>query len=52
MVYNIMNEEKLEALIPAFIIYNVTSALYVVPISIYVSTRVGKYLNIKTSLVL
>ena len=38
------------ALVPSFIIYNITSALYAVPIAYLIAKRVSKYLKIETSI--
>lgn len=43
-------EGRAVALVPAFIVYNATSALYVVPIAILVAWRVSKYLRIEPRL--
>ncbi len=43
-------QEYIAALIPAFVVYNVTSALYVVPIAIFVASRVNKYTRIEPRL--
>jgi riboflavin transporter FmnP len=46
----VIPKEYIAALVPAFFAYNVTSALYVVPIAILVAWRVSKYLRIEPSL--
>jgi riboflavin transporter FmnP len=38
------------ALVPSFIVYNITNALYVVPIAYLVAKRVSKYLKMETSI--
>jgi riboflavin transporter FmnP len=38
------------ALVPSFIMYNITSALYAVPIAYVIAKRVSKYLKIDTSI--
>ena len=38
------------ALVPSFIVYNITNALYVVPVAYLVAKRVSKYLKMETSI--
>ena len=38
------------ALVPSFIAYNITNALYVVPVAYLVAKRVSKYLKMETSI--
>ena len=37
-------------LVPSFIVYNITNALYVVPVAYLVAKRVSKYLKMETSI--
>jgi riboflavin transporter FmnP len=38
------------ALVPSFVVYNITNALYVVPVAYLVAKRVSKYLKMETSI--
>jgi hypothetical protein len=41
---------NITALVPSFIAYNITNALYVVPVAYLVAKRVSKYLKMETSI--
>jgi riboflavin transporter FmnP len=43
-------EAYIIALVPSFVLYNVTLPLYTVPIAYFVATKVGRYLKIETCL--
>ena len=43
-------ETYIAALVPSFVLYNITSALYAVPLAYLTAKKVSKYLKIETSI--
>lgn len=43
-------ETYIAALVPSFVLYNITSALYAVPLAYLIAKRVSNYLKIETSI--